>query len=333
MQPNGLLRTARKGAGLSQEQLADLANAHVWRVTGRPGGLDGNAVSRMERGAIARPAERTVDALCAILSVDAAELGFERRSVDVEPIRWSADRPWRVGPEAIDAVAIALAANRRLEDQTSSAAILPAVIGLADIATVYAQEAPSRIRSRTLSLASELDTYLGWLWIAVDRLDRPEKTFDRAMSFALEAGDTDHLAHATSFKGYMAFRQGKFDQAATLSQVSQRDPNVFLALRVYDGYQEAWAYARMGDTRAAEKAMCAADRELDNVPGSEMPPGAYWYDVPFLLTQRSIVHEALGRTGEAIKDLEIGLAEMPVEHSGADWSREIRERLDVLRRT
>jgi transcriptional regulator with XRE-family HTH domain len=324
---SGGLRAARIAARLSQSQLAERANAEVERRTNRPGALDRNAISRLERGVITRPRRHTIEALSAVLGVAPADLGLEPPA----PVRMALVKPWTVGPDALDALATSLAGLRRLEDRTCAAAVLPSVRGLVDVADVYASQAPQRVRPTSLTLASELHTYLGWLEIDTTQFDLAMRNFDRAVSLAFEADAPDELAHAFSFQGYLALRSGRFDRATSLSEVSQRDPRVFRALRVYDGYQEAWARALAGDTHAADRAMSTADRQLNDVPGSPMPEGAYWYSVPFLLTQRASVHEALGRLGEAVGDLETGLAEMDPDHLSADWTREIRDRLDTLR--
>lgn len=79
--PNTALRAARMVAGLSQGQLAALVNTEIGRATKRNGALDGNTVSRLERGAIVRPAQWTVDALCRVLGRPESDLGFQRTTV------------------------------------------------------------------------------------------------------------------------------------------------------------------------------------------------------------------------------------------------------------
>jgi transcriptional regulator with XRE-family HTH domain len=325
VRPKLALREARLSAGLSQSALADLVNIEIGRATKQLGALDGNTVSRIERGAVERPSQWTVNALCAVLRSTETDLGLALP----EPVRWAVERGLAT-PEALDELSVTLASLRRLEDTTSARAVLPSVRDLLSVAWSYTSLAPQGIRRSTLSLASELHTYLGWLELDTGAGGRAAGNFDTAVSLAVEADDADHLSHAASFKGYLALRRGRFDQAVSLSRVSNRDARTFLALRVFDGYQEGWAHALAGDVRDAERAMLAVDGWLEQVPDSEAPPGAYWYDVPFLLTQRANVHESLGRRTAAISDLETGLAEMPAEHRLADWSRDIRQRLAAL---
>jgi DNA-binding XRE family transcriptional regulator len=250
---------------------------------------------------------------------------------ELEPMTAALDKPWRIGRASLNAVASVLAATRLLEDQTSSRAVLPVVRNLVAIIDVYAREARSEVRPRTLALASELHCYLGWLWFEALRADRRAGAdFDAALSLAVEADHPDHLAHAASFKGYVGLKTNRLGQAIALSEAAQRDSRTLPALRVFDGYQTGHAYALAGDARHADQAMLAADRLLEALPDDPLPTWAYWYNIPFLITQRANVHDALGRHDQAVADLEAGLAEMPLEHRDAEWAQDIQQRLAAL---
>src|SRR5438552_471381 len=76
-EPNERLIAARLGAGLTQEQVADLGNYEVERDTGRVGAMDGDYVSKLERGIHTWPSKRYRQALCKVLDVDdERDLGF-----------------------------------------------------------------------------------------------------------------------------------------------------------------------------------------------------------------------------------------------------------------
>jgi transcriptional regulator with XRE-family HTH domain len=323
------LRAARVAAGLSQEKLAERVNAEIESATGKVGALDGNTISRLERGAIGRPARRTIDALCRVLGVvTETELGFDRPAMRLDPLVWSAAKG-KVTPEALNAASDVLAGIRRLEDATSSVAVLPSVRNLVTLADGYAHAAPMALRVRTLALASELHTYAGWL--AMDNRDKQNALghFNTGIVQGVETGSADLISHAISFKGYLALQSGKYAEAATLSRSGRRE--TFIALRVFDAYQEAWALAAAGEPHTADMAIATGDAMLDRIPDAERPQWAYWYDVPFMLTQRALAHQAVGRRQHAIHDLETGLAEMPPEHRNADWARSVHDMLNDLR--
>jgi transcriptional regulator with XRE-family HTH domain len=75
--PNNRLLAARLAAGLTQEQLAELANRHVERDSGRPGAMVADYISKLERGIHTWPCKHYRRALRAVfgLSTD-ADLGF-----------------------------------------------------------------------------------------------------------------------------------------------------------------------------------------------------------------------------------------------------------------
>lgn len=323
---NQALRAARLASGLSQAQLAESVNYQIEQATGRPGTLDANTVSRLERGAIARPAQRTVDGLCAVLAATETELGFERSQAEREPID-AALVAGKVSPEALDAMAGALASTRILEDTTNSATVLPAISGLVAVVDIYAHHAPLRLREQTLTLASELHCYGGWLRMDNHQDEHAVRDFNAAIAQGVEVGSADHTSHALSFKGYTALRRGRYGEAATLSR---SDSRTFTALVVFDAYQRSWALTKAGEHADADRAMADGDRLLDTVPDAPRPSWAYWYDVPFLLTQRALVHRAAGRVEHAIADLQAGLAEMPAAHREAQWSADTRQLLDEL---
>jgi len=123
----------------------------------------------------------------------------------------------------------------------------------------------------------------------------------------------------------------RYDSAIALSEAARRDSRTLPALRVFDTYQAGHAYALAGHIRCAEGAMLTADRLLETLSNDPLPTWTYWYNAPFLMTQRANVHDALGRPEKAIADLEAGLADMPAEHRNAEWACDIRERLAELR--
>jgi transcriptional regulator with XRE-family HTH domain len=74
---NDLLRAAREAAGLTQAQVAALANAEVERLTGTLGAMDADYVGKLERGVHRWPNRHYRMALVAVLrGRREADLGF-----------------------------------------------------------------------------------------------------------------------------------------------------------------------------------------------------------------------------------------------------------------
>jgi transcriptional regulator with XRE-family HTH domain len=78
--PNNRLSGARLAAGLTQEQLAEVANAEVETLTDHAGGMDADYISKLERGVHTWPNRGYRQALRRVLAVTTdADLGFYSR--------------------------------------------------------------------------------------------------------------------------------------------------------------------------------------------------------------------------------------------------------------
>lgn len=74
---NNRLTAARGALGLTQEGLAELANAQVEADTGKPGAMDADYISKLERGVHSWPGKHYRRALCTVLGARTdADLGF-----------------------------------------------------------------------------------------------------------------------------------------------------------------------------------------------------------------------------------------------------------------
>ncbi|PPK63346.1 helix-turn-helix transcriptional regulator [Actinokineospora auranticolor] len=86
--PNDRLRAAREAADLTQEQLAERTNAQVQAATGKPGAMDADYVSKLERGIHRWPNKTYRAAFREVLETGAdRDLGFystRARAVTVE---------------------------------------------------------------------------------------------------------------------------------------------------------------------------------------------------------------------------------------------------------
>ena len=85
--PNQLLSAARAAAKLTQEALATLANAQVERDTGKPGAMDADHISKLERGIHTWPGKDYRSALRMVLGARTdADLGFYSRRSKAAPV-------------------------------------------------------------------------------------------------------------------------------------------------------------------------------------------------------------------------------------------------------
>lgn len=318
--PNARLRAARTAAGLSQERLAERVNIEVEHATGTPGALEGATVSRMERGEIRRPRQRTVDALCRVLGASAADLGFEASAVDLDAIAHAADKPWRVGSEALDAVATILAGTRRLEDVTGSAAVAPTIDHQLRLIHTFARQANSAHRHQAVTLAAEISTYRGWLAIDMEDWPTATRSLNDATALAVESRAQSLLVEAIGFQSYAALKQDQKVAALSLRRAAQplaRTP----VERAVACLHLARTLAIAGNIPASDRALADADTAIEQAEGTPRDDHHYYVTDPWLLIQRGLVHAYAGRRQHAARDIETGLAGIPEDWSRSSWGR------------
>jgi transcriptional regulator with XRE-family HTH domain len=308
--------------GLSQGQLAERVNAATGRNT-----MDANTISRLERGVITWPGRSVRRALADVLGADEADLGFVRKIDD--PVAAAVDKPWKVGPDALEALAAVLAGLRRLEDVTSSATVAPAVDVNLDTAVMFAKQAGSAHRRRAVTLAAEMSTYRGWLAIDLRDWAAAERRLNDATALSLEAQAQNLLVEAIGFQSYAALRRDEH-----VAAVSLRHATTPLARAPVEQAVAALHLARTlaitGDVTASDRALVEADTAIERAAGADRDDHHYYVTDPWLQVQHGLVHAYAGRPQLAIRDIETGLAGMPEQQRESDWAKEYAAILDRM---
>jgi transcriptional regulator with XRE-family HTH domain len=322
------LRAARVAAGLSQEKLAERVNAEIESATGKLGALDGNTISRLERGAIGRPARRTIDALCRVLGVDTeTELGFDRPAVNVEAVRHDVAKPWKVGPDALDAIGTVLAGLRRLEDATNSRTVASSVDQQIAIVQKFAKDATHEHRQQAVALAAEASTYRGWLALDMRDWKTADRSLNDATALAYEGQTQNLLVEAVGFKSYAALKRGEIVAAVSLRHAAQPLAQSEVE-RAVASLHLARTLAIAGDFPASDKALALADKAIEAAQGVPRDDYHYYVTDPWLLIQHGLVHAWAGRKQQAASDIAAGLADMPAEQRESEWAAEYRKMLE-----
>ncbi len=97
--PNQRLTAARCAAGLTQQQVAELANQAVDAATGSVGGMDADYVSKLERGVHTWPNKHYRQALCQVLGArNDGQLDFFSARSRRGTVRYTA------GPPAVEGI-------------------------------------------------------------------------------------------------------------------------------------------------------------------------------------------------------------------------------------
>ncbi|MFD0900642.1 hypothetical protein [Actinomadura sediminis] len=146
------------------------------------------------------------------------ELAACRSSI---PFRWSpapeeeerltliSQRPARLDTGALDALAALLAAQRRAEDAIGPTALLgPVASQLAAVMGIL-RDATGPLRDPLGRIAAEWTVFAGWLHAAVRQDAHALRLFGRGEELADDYDDGTIGTAATSFRGYVARRQGR----------------------------------------------------------------------------------------------------------------------------
>jgi transcriptional regulator with XRE-family HTH domain len=285
-QPNRRLRTARESARLSRNALAEAVS--LWLAERDPKGrdvaFDANHLGKIERGIIERPRDLYVAALCAILRMTEAELGFDHQSratpedVDRKAFLQAAlgagagaliarGLPEHDASDLLASIAGPTAHYRRLGDIASTTELAPVVEAHLRLATsVVTNVLPTRDGFAALSEAALMAA-----WVARER--------DNAGTARL------HYAGAVRF--------------------AERAQHPLLTSMMLQG--RGTFEIRSGDPRGGVPLLQAARRELDKAGA---PAGIY---------ARLAAFEALGHA--AMRDRKAALAELRNSESVSDSGR------------
>ncbi|PFG56895.1 hypothetical protein ATK36_0431 [Amycolatopsis sulphurea] len=283
--------------------------------------FDGNHLGKLERGAVRRPSAIVRAALCGVLDASEHDLGLIPQH-DEERLAAALSGRTHTDHKTLDAIAEVLASVRRLEDATSAAEVISTVHAQRSIVTRLAENSRGKTRAEAVGLLAELEQYLGWLSIPMDRWDDSRRHLDRAAVYALEADDPERLAMALSFSAYRNLRRNSLRSAEALNAAAGRDERVNIGLRTYTEFQRAEVLARNGLKSDALQALASADRLMSHLPDSsdELPASAYWYVPSFFHGQRAFVLHALGDDKHAARVAREAIAAMPAAWREAEWA-------------
>ncbi|QFG23617.1 hypothetical protein [Actinomadura sp. WMMB 499] len=241
---------------------------------------------------------------------------------DGERLALISQRPARLDTDALDALAAVLGAQRRLEDATGPAVLLGPVVSQLDAITGMLRDASGPLRDRLGRIVAEWTVFAGWLHAAVRQDTRALALFGRGEEMADEFGDGTIGAVATSFRGYVARRQGRPRTVVRAAMAAMATPGGHPVQGVFDRLQAAQGWAALGEADRARRLLDeAAVRAADRV---EPPPPVYWYSEPFFQLNIGLVHRTIGEYADAAALLEAGLSGIPADQAQAEWLGEYR---------
>lgn len=248
---------------------------------------------------------------------------------DTDRLTAVSQRPARLDTAALDALAVVLAGQRRLEDALGPAALLTPVSGQLDAITCMLRDARGPLAERLGRLVAEWTVYTGWLHAALRHDERARALFRLGEDLADEFADGTIAAIATSFRGYVARQQGRPRAVVRASMAAMATPGGHPVQATFDRLQAAQGYAALGEADRARRLLDeAAERAADEV---EPPPPVYWYSRPFFDLNIGVVQLGIGEHSDAAALLAEGLAGIPSDQAGAEWLREYESALAEAR--
>ena len=344
------LRELREERGLSYRRLGALAaysHTVIWEIeTGR-------------KQPTPELAGRLDDVLCTggvlsrLLTVPALTGGLN--SDDDARMAYMAEHPDRVDEAALRILSAMLADQRVREDAIGSTPLIKPVTGQLNRITGLVRGTTGPLRRQLIDVAAQWAQFAGWLNISVRRPAVAETWLDRAIVWAIEAGNNDLVSTALSFRGHLAWTLGEVGPMTGLTEAAEQIPDVYPGESAYDALQAARGHAVAGD-RAEVETRIARSRDLEAVAADfpdPVPPWHYYRDRAFFCLERGRVFRYLAAQGidgysrRAVDELRAGLAALPpggahagrylcdlaVSHAAGGDLRAAREVLDDVART
>lgn len=231
--------------------------------------------------------------------------------------------------ETVDAFSRVLGAQRHLDDQIGSAALLGPTTAHLDLIAGMVLEAVGPTRPDLLRVATQWAQFAGWLHISTGRWVEARQWLSTALEWSLEIGDPDLTATVVSYQGHLAWLRGQFAPALGLSMAVLRDERSYPGQRAYDALQAARCHAALGDLAEADRMADAAETliaETETFTG-EVPPWQYYRESWFWEMERGLVQLRGAwwdprRAHTAADALARGIDAIPEQMQGADWAGE-----------
>ncbi len=242
-----------------------------------------------------------------------------------ERLAWARRNPRLIDETTINSLARVLAAQRRAEDTLGAAAILPSVLAQLALVEELVTEARGPARCPLVDVAGQWAQFAGWLHASARHDEAAACMHDRALEWAVEAGDINLISQVISMKGHLAWMAGHPGPVIGLSQAAQRDPGAFPGQHAISAVQEARGHAMTGDADKAERKLADAMTKAQEATGhqGEAPPWLYYHSPAFFEVQRGIVFGYFADVPRyhdlALTALEAGYAEMSPEEQRSEW--------------
>ncbi|MEU8786625.1 helix-turn-helix transcriptional regulator [Streptomyces sp. NPDC048637] len=274
------------------------------------------------------PSARLAESLDKLLSADGTitALASSLMADEEDRIRYAVARPTRLDGKAVAALADVLAAQRRLDDAIGAVPMIGPTETQLPIITAMLKEARGPHRDALCHVVAEYVQFAGWLHASARNDVEAVVRLNDALELADEADSGPLAAQALNFKAYVARQQRRPRTYARWFEAAYRTPGAHATQRMGDAAQAAHGYAEVGQRDEARRLLDEA-ANLADAAADQPPETAYWLTPNFQRFSLGLAHMGLREYRDAADHFRAGLAGLPAEQQGADWSREYRTAL------
>ncbi len=218
--------------------------------------------------------------------------------------------PNRVDERVIDHIDAMFRHCQRQEDALGSCAVLPTVLGQSNLIRDLLEECPTNLRSRLLSIYSDMSTSIGYYFFELNDADSAKDYHEQARTAAHDAGSVELSIYALCEWSYTASWQGQAPAGLDLAAAAQglvsktQDP----LMRVGAAQRAATAYAFDGQYKECMVELEKARDSLASAGQFSPESPLYFYNEGYLTSHESECLLRLGRPQDAAASASAGLA-------------------------
>jgi transcriptional regulator with XRE-family HTH domain/tetratricopeptide (TPR) repeat protein len=218
--------------------------------------------------------------------------------------------PSRVDERVIGHIDAMFRHCQRQEDALGSRAVLPTVLGQSNLVRDLLAECPDNLRSRLLSVYSDMSTSIGYYFFELNDTGSAKSYHEQARTAAHDAGSVELSIYALCEWSYTASWQGQASAGLDLAAAAQslvgktQDP----LMSVGTAQRAATAYAFDGQYKEYMVEIEKARNGLASAGQLSPESPLYFYNEGYLASHESECLLRLGRPKEAVVSASAALA-------------------------
>jgi len=210
----------------------------------------------------------------------------------------------RIGMGMVDTIARRVAQLRRVDDFIAGRELQPLVEREVRATARLLRDAAytDQVGRALLSAVAELCQLAGWVTVDAGAPERAARHLALGVHAAHAAGDRPTAANLVSTLAYQVANRDDPHEAVPLARSAAAGArgHASATTRALLGERVAWAHARAGEIRHAERALSAVDTEYDRSCPADDPEWVYWLDSDEIAVMAGRCYVELKQPGRAI---------------------------------